>query len=135
MRGPKSWEYLVRLLKDPTTNPNLIRWESESKFVFRLVQPAVIAQRWGRRTGKHASECLSYENFARGLRYHYATGALQPVSERSFVYKFGPKALHTLGEDGEFVVPEDVPAVPNSVPSHVTFTTATAVTATTVTRL
>lgn len=96
LRGPKSWEFLVRLLKDPTTNPFLIRWENEESGVFRLVQPAAIAQRWGRRTGKHASECLSYENFARGLRYHYATGALQPVSERSFVYRFGPKALKTL---------------------------------------
>ncbi|XP_042885133.1 broad-complex core protein-like isoform X2 [Penaeus japonicus] len=96
LRGPKSWEFLVRLLKDPTTNPLLIRWENEESGVFRLVQPAAIAQRWGRRTGKHASECLSYENFARGLRYHYATGALQPVSERSFVYRFGPKALKTL---------------------------------------
>lgn len=104
MRGPKSWEFLVRLLRDPTTNPKLIRWENEAKGVFRLVQPAVIAQRWGRRTGKHASECLSYENFARGLRYHYATGALQPVSERSFVYKFGPKALLALGDDREYAM-------------------------------
>lgn len=101
LRGPKSWEYLVRLLRDPSTNPSLIRWENEGKGVFRLVQPAAIAQRWGRRTGKHASECLTYENFARGLRYHYATGALEPVSERSFVYKFGPKAHLALG-DGDW---------------------------------
>lgn len=96
LRGPKSWEFLVRLLKDPTTNPKLIRWESENDGIFRLVEPSTIAQRWGRRTGKHASECLTYENFARGLRYHYATGALKPVSEKSFVYKFGPKALKLL---------------------------------------
>ncbi|XP_068210207.1 broad-complex core protein isoforms 1/2/3/4/5-like [Palaemon carinicauda] len=99
LRGPKSWEFLVRLLKDPTTNPTLIRWENERDGVFRLVQPAIIAQRWGRRTGKHASENLSYENFARGLRYHYATGALKPVSEKSFVYRFGPKALKLLHVD------------------------------------
>ncbi|CAL4144615.1 unnamed protein product, partial [Meganyctiphanes norvegica] len=98
LRGPKSWEFLVRLLKDPTTNPSLIRWENEANGIFRLVQPAIIAQRWGRRQGKHSSECLTYENFARGLRYHYATGALAPVSELSFVYKFGPKAEKLLKE-------------------------------------
>ncbi|XP_066947473.1 protein tramtrack, alpha isoform-like isoform X2 [Macrobrachium rosenbergii] len=103
LRGPKSWEFLVRLLKDPTTNPNLIRWENEANGIFRLVQPAIIAQRWGRRTGKHASENLSYENFARGLRYHYATGALKPVSEKSFVYRFGPKALKSLQEGNNVV--------------------------------
>lgn len=98
LRGPKSWEYLVRLLKDPTTNPAVIRWENRDAGIFRLVQPSVIAQRWGRRTGKHASESLTYENFARGLRYHYATGALKPVSEKSFVYRLGPKAFKLLEE-------------------------------------
>ncbi|XP_064077404.1 uncharacterized protein LOC135195026 [Macrobrachium nipponense] len=108
LRGPKSWEFLVRLLKDPTTNPNLIRWENEANGIFRLVQPAIIAQRWGRRTGKHASENLSYENFARGLRYHYATGALKPVSEKSFVYRFGPKALKSLQEGNNVVFSQTV---------------------------
>ncbi|KAK3888781.1 hypothetical protein Pcinc_007180 [Petrolisthes cinctipes] len=99
LRGPKCWEYLARLLNDPTTNPSLVKWENRSNGVFRLVQPAIVAQRWGRRAGKHANEALTYENFARGLRYHYATGALQPVSERSFVYRFGPKALKSLQEN------------------------------------
>lgn len=99
LRGPKCWEYLARLLNDPSTNPSLVRWENRSNGVFRLVQPAIVAQRWGRRAGKHANDALTYENFARGLRYHYATGALQPVSERSFVYRFGPKALKSLQEN------------------------------------
>lgn len=96
VRGPKSWEYLLRLLRDPSTNPSLIRWENESEGIFRLVKPDAIALRWGKRTGKHFTEMLSYENFARGLRYHYATGALTAVSERCFVYKFGPKAQNAI---------------------------------------
>ncbi|XP_018012607.1 flocculation protein FLO11, partial [Hyalella azteca] len=96
VRGPRSWEYLLRLLRDPSTNPSLIRWENESEGIFRLVKPDAIALRWGKRTGKHFTEMLSYENFARGLRYHYVTGALSAVSERCFVYKFGPKAEHAL---------------------------------------
>ena len=102
-RGPKSWEYLVRLIKDPSTNPSLIRWENETSGTFRLVQPAVIAQQWGRRASKHANDSLSYENFARGLRYHYATGALHPVSERNLVYRFGTKALALLQKYGSSV--------------------------------
>uniref|UniRef100_A0A2P2I309 Flocculation protein FLO11-like n=2 Tax=Hirondellea gigas TaxID=1518452 RepID=A0A2P2I309_9CRUS len=92
VRGPKSWEYLLRLLRDPSTNPSLIRWENENEGIFRLVKPDAIALRWGKRTGKHFTDMLTYENFARGLRYHYVTGALSAVSERCFVYKFGPKA-------------------------------------------
>ena len=96
VRGPKSWEYLLRLLRDPSTNPSLIRWENEKEGIFRLVKPDAIAVRWGKRTGKHFTDMLSYENFARGLRYHYVTGALSAVSERCFVYKFGPKAEKAL---------------------------------------
>lgn len=96
VRGPKSWEYLLRLLRDPSTNPTLIRWENEQEGIFRLVKPDAIALRWGKRTGKHCTDMLSYENFARGLRYHYVTGALSAVSERCFVYKFGPKAENAL---------------------------------------
>ncbi|XP_042871878.1 ETS homologous factor-like [Penaeus japonicus] len=92
-RGPKSWEFLVRLLADSRTNPSVIRWEDEDVATFRLTQPDAIARMWGARSGKPN---LSYVNFARGLRYHYNTGALEAVSERQLVYRCGPKALHYL---------------------------------------
>lgn len=96
VRGPKSWEFLLRLLRSPESNPSLIKWENEEAGVFRLIRPEIIALRWGRRTGKHVHDILSYESFSRGLRYHYATGALCAVSEKSFVYQFGPKAQEAL---------------------------------------
>ncbi|XP_066944878.1 ETS homologous factor-like [Macrobrachium rosenbergii] len=92
-RGPKNWEFVIGLLGDPRTNPSLIRWEDKAQGTFRLVQPTAIAQMWGRRTNKPN---LTYDNFARGLRYHYTTGALQAVSEKQLVYKCGPKALKFL---------------------------------------
>ncbi|XP_047489493.1 uncharacterized protein LOC125039513 isoform X2 [Penaeus chinensis] len=50
VRGPKNWEFLIRLLADKRTNPSLIRWEDESTATFRLVQPEKIAQMWSTRT-------------------------------------------------------------------------------------
>ncbi|XP_042871876.1 ETS-related transcription factor Elf-1-like [Penaeus japonicus] len=94
VRGPKNWEFLIRLLADKRTNPSLIRWEDESKATFRLVQPDKIAQMWSSRTPD--SPPLTYNNFARGLRYHYNRGALRPVSEKQLVYQCGPKALQFL---------------------------------------
>ncbi|XP_063592651.1 ETS-related transcription factor Elf-4-like [Penaeus indicus] len=94
VRGPKNWEFLIRLLADKRTNPSLIRWEDESTATFRLVQPEKIAQMWSTRTPD--SPPLTYNNFARGLRYHYSRGALQPVSEKQLVYRCGPKALQYL---------------------------------------
>ncbi|XP_068212749.1 ETS homologous factor-like isoform X2 [Palaemon carinicauda] len=92
-RGPKNWEFVIRLLADPKTNPSLIRWEDQSQATFRLVQPTTIARMWGQRSNKPN---LTYDNFARGLRYHYTTGALQAVSEKQLVYRCGPKALKFL---------------------------------------
>ncbi|XP_037791251.1 ETS-related transcription factor Elf-2-like [Penaeus monodon] len=90
VRGPKNWEFMIRLLMDKRYNPELIRWEDEAEKTFRLVRPDIIAQMWGKRANKR---CLSYNNFARGLRYQYTTGALKPVPEKQLVYKCGPKAL------------------------------------------
>ncbi|KAK4304461.1 hypothetical protein Pmani_023584 [Petrolisthes manimaculis] len=92
-RGPKSWEFLMRLLMDPKTNPSLVKWEDEEDGTFRLMQPSMLAKLWGARSDK---QYLSYVNFARGIRYHYNSGALQPVSERQLVYRCGPLALQYL---------------------------------------
>ncbi|KAK8379400.1 hypothetical protein O3P69_019361 [Scylla paramamosain] len=92
-RGPKSWEFLMRLLADPRTNPDVIRWEDRSRYTFRLVQPQVIASLWGQRSNKRT---LTYNNFARALRYHYHTKYLIRVSERQLVYGCGQPAIQFL---------------------------------------
>lgn len=89
-RGPKSWEFLMRLLASPDTNPSIIRWEDEAEGSFRLVQPQQIADMWGTRSCK---EVLTYNNFARALRYHYKTKLLYKISERQLVYGCGRQAI------------------------------------------
>ncbi|XP_063853536.1 ETS homologous factor-like [Scylla paramamosain] len=89
-RGPKSWEYVVRMLADERFNPSLISWVNKADFTFKFNKPADIARMWGQRANKPN---LSYDNFARGLRYHYKTKALEPVSERQLVYKCGQPAI------------------------------------------
>ncbi|CAL4112444.1 unnamed protein product, partial [Meganyctiphanes norvegica] len=96
-REPKNWEFLIRLLVNPLANPKIIRWEDKEQATFRLVHPEVITQLWNARSTKPN---VTYKNFARGLRYHYTTGALVSVSERQFVYGCGPKALEFLDKLG-----------------------------------
>ncbi|XP_037790761.1 ETS-related transcription factor Elf-5-like isoform X1 [Penaeus monodon] len=88
-RGPRVWEFLVRLLVDPQANPSLIKWEDEASGTFRLVQKERIAEMWIQRSREGG---LSYNNLARTMRYHYANGALEPVMERQLVYRLGPQA-------------------------------------------
>ncbi|XP_042855235.1 uncharacterized protein LOC122242089 [Penaeus japonicus] len=92
-RGPKSWEFLMRLMADKRTNPSVIRWEDREAATIRLIQPHYIAQLWGKRSSKPN---LTYDHFARALRYHYKKGQLIKVSERQLVYGCGPQALRFL---------------------------------------
>ncbi|XP_068212752.1 uncharacterized protein [Palaemon carinicauda] len=96
VRGPKNWEFLMRLLVDPRTNPDLIEWEDEERGVFRLRQPQVIAKIWASRNENTTD--LSYNNFARGLRHHYKKGILIPIPERQLVYQCGQQALEFLDQ-------------------------------------
>nr|XP_027211523.1 uncharacterized protein LOC113804813 [Penaeus vannamei] len=92
-RGPKSWEFLMRLMADKRTNPSVIRWEDREAATIRLIQPHYIAKLWGKRSSKPN---LTYDHFARALRYHYKKGQLIKVSERQLVYGCGPQALKFL---------------------------------------
>ncbi|CAL4105025.1 unnamed protein product, partial [Meganyctiphanes norvegica] len=38
IRCPKTWEFLMRLLVCSETNPEVICWEDESQFIFRIVE-------------------------------------------------------------------------------------------------
>ncbi|CAL4231203.1 unnamed protein product, partial [Meganyctiphanes norvegica] len=97
-REPKNWEFLMRLLVNPLANPKIIRWEDKDQATFRLIHPEVITQLWNARSTKTN---VTYKNFARGLRYHYTTGALVAVCERQLVYGCGPKALEFLDKLGD----------------------------------
>ena len=55
----------MRLLVNNETNPEVICWEDEAQYMFRLVDPLKINELWSARTGK---TCGNYDNFARGLR-------------------------------------------------------------------
>ena len=69
VRSPKSWEFLVRLLRNSISNPALIKWENESEGVFRLVKKEEIAKIWAARETKDTKPKQgSYESFARILR-------------------------------------------------------------------
>ncbi|KAK3892201.1 hypothetical protein Pcinc_003952 [Petrolisthes cinctipes] len=46
-RGPKSWEFLMRLLVEPQDQPSPSEMEDESEATFRLTQPSLVAQLWG----------------------------------------------------------------------------------------
>ncbi|XP_045176608.2 ETS homologous factor-like isoform X2 [Mercenaria mercenaria] len=85
-KGNHLWEFIRDLLKDPKSNPHLLRWEEQETGVFRFVQSEAVAQMWGR---KKNNPGMTYEKLSRAMRYYYKRGILDRVDGRRLVYKFG----------------------------------------------
>ncbi|CAL4088197.1 unnamed protein product [Meganyctiphanes norvegica] len=94
-RQPKCWEFLMHLLINEETNPEVVRWEDEANYVFRLVRTDKLVDLWNKK-----SEFTShvYDNFARSLRYHYKRNVLIPVPNKQLVYRCGEKAIEYLNK-------------------------------------
>jgi len=95
VRQPKIWEFLMHLLMNPETNPEVVKWEDEANYIFRLVRKDKIVELWNNKS-KFTSHV--YDNFARSLRYHYKSNVLLPVPEKQLVYRCGPKAIEYINK-------------------------------------
>ena len=55
----------MRLLVNSETNPEVVCWEDEAQYIFRIVDQYKIIELW---SAKAKKSCGNYDNFARGLR-------------------------------------------------------------------
>jgi len=78
------WEFLAELLLSSSCAGDVIRWEDESLFKFRVVDPRQLAERWGQEKGKAG---MTYEKLSRALRYYYKTNILAKVRGQRLTYR------------------------------------------------
>ncbi|CAG5124002.1 unnamed protein product [Candidula unifasciata] len=62
--GNHLWEFVRDLLRDPKTNPKLLKWEDKENGVFRFVQSEKVAQLWGE---KKNNPLMTYEKLSRAM--------------------------------------------------------------------
>ncbi|KAH9491000.1 hypothetical protein Btru_032442 [Bulinus truncatus] len=63
--GNHLWEFVRDLLRDPKSNPKLLKWEDKENGVFRFVQSEAVAQLWGE---KKNNPQMTYEKLSRAMR-------------------------------------------------------------------
>lgn len=61
----KLWEFLLDLLMSEETNPSIIKWEDQSKGIFRILDCSHVAYLWGKRK---SNPSMTYEKLSRALR-------------------------------------------------------------------
>ncbi|XP_046852338.1 ETS-related transcription factor Elf-5-like [Xenia sp. Carnegie-2017] len=80
------WKFLYRLLESPNQeNDNLLQWVDRKNYIFRVVQTAELAHRWGQEKNKVN---MNYDKLSRALR-QYKHGEVQKIPGQKLMFKFG----------------------------------------------
>ena len=77
------WQFLLELLTERNMS-HIISWVGEEG-AFKLVDPELVAQLWGKRKNKPS---MNYEKLSRALRYYYDGDLIHKVCGKRFVYQF-----------------------------------------------
>lgn len=78
------WEYLFLLLQDPSYS-SVIKWEDDTKMIFRIVQAEKLAALWGLQKNRLG---MTYEKLSRGMRYYYPNNIIAREPGRRLLYRF-----------------------------------------------
>merc|ERR1711973_714180 len=79
-------QWIVKLLRDPETNPSVIMWEDEPAGKFRVINSNAFAQLWAVKK----NPAMNYEKLSRAMRYYYRNKEIEMVKGERLTYKFGP---------------------------------------------
>jgi len=63
----------------------LVCWENEKEFIFRINNPTGLANMWGQQKNRTN---MTYEKLSRALRYYYRMNIIKKVSGKRLTYKY-----------------------------------------------
>merc|ERR1712029_689649 len=89
-------QWIVKLLRDPETNPSVIMWEDEPAGKFRVINSTAFAQLWA---VEKKNPAMNYEKLSRAMRYYYRNKEIEMVKGERLTYKFGPNMRDFRAKD------------------------------------
>merc|ERR1711978_285825 len=89
-------QWIVKLLRDPETNPSVIKWEDEPEGKFRVINSTAFAQLWAK---EKKNPAMNYEKLSRAMRYYYRNKEIEMVKGERLTYKFGPNMRDFRAKD------------------------------------
>merc|ERR1711885_47181 len=89
-------QWIVKLLRDPATNPSVIMWEDEPEGKFRVINSTAFARLWA---VEKKNPAMNYEKLSRAMRYYYRNKEIEMVKGERLTYKFGPNMRDFRAKD------------------------------------
>jgi hypothetical protein len=91
LRSPLIIEYLVLLLNNPRYN-SYASFTNRAEGLFRIDQPERVAALWQQVKGRQSSSPMTYDKFARAIRWCYTRGTMIKTQTRH-TFQFSPTVL------------------------------------------
>ena len=80
-RAPRQNEFLYLLLENSSYS-SYISWLNRNEGLFKIHEPERIATLWSQVKNRQTNGIMSYDIFARGIRYYYQTGSMVKTNKK-----------------------------------------------------
>ncbi|CAF3960801.1 unnamed protein product [Adineta steineri] len=92
LRPPHLFEFLLRVVRHPVY-ALYASYSNESEGIFQVHKPKEIAYLWQKIKNRQANQPMTYENFARAIRWYYPRGIMLKTNLRH-TFKFSQQILN-----------------------------------------
>ena len=90
-RSPRLFEFLLLLLNKPSYEC-YASYVDRSKGIFQIHQPEKVAQLWQAVKSRQSNQRMTYDKFARAIRWYYKSNIMQKTNTR-YTFQFSSQTL------------------------------------------
>jgi hypothetical protein len=91
LRAPRLYEFLLLLLQKPEYI-SYASYTDRSKGIFEIHEPDKVASLWQRIRGRQSTQDMTYDKFARAIRWYYPKGIMLKTNAR-YTFRFSAEIL------------------------------------------
>ncbi len=103
-RAPRLYEFLIILLQKPHY-VSYASYKDQSLGIFEVHQPEKVADLWQQVKNRQSNQNMTYDKFARAIRWYYKTGIMKKTNAR-YTFQFSQKTLEavTMDENNNIII-------------------------------
>lgn len=96
-RPPRLYEFLVLLLQK-SHYESYASYKDKSQGIFEVHEPEKVADLWQQIKNRQSQQKMTYDKFARAIRWYYKTGIMKKTNAR-YTFQFSSKTLERITTD------------------------------------